>query len=59
MLRFSCLPNRRANWLQVLRPMFGHRHHLGFCWFLVCPTVSQEKATVKGLARQMPRQITE
>jgi Transposase DDE domain len=59
MLRFTCLPKQIANWLQVLRPMFRHRHHLVFCWFLVCQTVYQEKATVKGLARLMPRHIAE
>jgi Transposase DDE domain len=59
MLRFTCLPKQIANWLRVLRPMFRHRHYLVFCWFLVCQTVYQEKATVKGLARLMPRHIAE
>jgi hypothetical protein len=55
MLRFTCLPTQVANWLQVLRPMFRHRHHLVFCWFLACQAVYQEKATVIGLARLTPR----
>jgi hypothetical protein len=59
MLRFTCLPKQIANWLQVLRPMFRHRHHLLFCWFLVCQAVYQEKATIKGLARLMPHHIAE
>jgi Transposase DDE domain len=59
MLRFTRLPTPIANWLQVLRPMFHHRHHLVFCWFLVCQAVYQEKATVKGLARLTPRHIAE
>jgi hypothetical protein len=59
MLRFTRLPTPIVNWLQVLRPMFRHRHHLVFCWFLVCQAVYQEKATVKGLARLTPRHIAE
>jgi hypothetical protein len=59
MLRFTRLPKPVANWLQVLRPMFRHRHHLVFCWFVVCQAVYQEKATVKGLARLTPRHIAE
>ena len=59
MLRFTCLPKQVANWLQVLRPMFRHRHHLVFCWFLVCQAVYQEKATVTGLARLTPCHIAE
>jgi hypothetical protein len=51
------VPKQIANWLQVLRPMFRHRHHLVCCWFLVCQTVYQENATIKGLARLMPRHI--
>jgi hypothetical protein len=41
MLRFTRLPKQVANWLQVLRPMFRHRHHLVFCWFIVCQAVYQ------------------
>jgi hypothetical protein len=48
MRQFTCLPKAVANWLQVLRPMFRHRHHLVFCWLLVCQSMYQEKATVKG-----------
>ena len=59
MLQFTCLPKHVSNWLQVLRPMFRHRHHLVFCWLLVCQAVYQEKATVKGLARLAPRHIAE
>lgn len=59
MLQFMCLPTQVSNWLQVLRPMFRHRHHLVFCWLLVCQAVYQEKATVKGLARLAPRHIAE
>src|SRR5215475_6316389 len=59
MLRFTRLPTPIVNWLQVLRPMFRHRHHLVFCWFLVCQAVYQEKATVQGLARLTPRHIAE
>jgi hypothetical protein len=59
MLRFTRLPKPVANWLQVLRPMFRHRHHLVFCWLIVCQAVYEEKATVKGLARLTPRHIAE
>jgi DDE family transposase len=59
MLRFTYLPKSISNWLQVLRPMFRHRHHLVFCWLLVCQAVYQEKATLKGLARLAPRHIAE
>jgi hypothetical protein len=48
-----------SNGLQVLRPMFRHRHHLVFCWLLVCQAIYQEKATIKGLARLAPRHIAE
>jgi hypothetical protein len=48
MLRFTCLPKQGANGLQVLRPMFRHRHPWVLCWFLGCPAVYQEQATVKG-----------
>ena len=48
MLRFTCLPKHVSNWLLVLRPMFRHRHHLVFCWLLVCQAIYQEKATLKG-----------
>jgi Transposase DDE domain len=59
MLRFTCLPKHVSNWLLVLRPMFRHRHHLVFCWLLVCQAIYQEKATLKGLARLAPRHIAE
>jgi hypothetical protein len=59
MLRFTCLPKHVSNWLLVLRPMFRHRHHLVFCWLLVCQAIYQEKATLKGLARLAPRRIAE
>jgi Transposase DDE domain len=59
MLRFTYVPKSISNWLQVLRPMFRHRHHLVFCWLLVCQAVYQEKATLKGLARLAPRPIAE
>src|ERR671923_1269379 len=59
MLRFTRLPKPVANWLQVLRPMFRHRHHLVFCWLIVCQAVYEEKATVKGLARLTPCHIAE
>jgi hypothetical protein len=39
--------------------MFRHRHHLVFCWLLVCQAIDQEKATVKGLARLAPHHIAE
>ena len=39
--------------------LFRHRHHLVFCWLLVCQASYQEKATVKGLARLAPRHIAE
>jgi hypothetical protein len=48
MFQFTCLPEPVSNGLQVLRPMFRHRHHLVFCWRLVCPALSQDKATVTG-----------
>jgi hypothetical protein len=57
MLRFTYVPKSISNWLQVLRPMFRHRHHLVFCWVLVCPAIDHEKATLKGLARIAPRHI--
>jgi DDE family transposase len=59
MLRFTCLPKQVSNWLQVLRPMFRHRHHLVFCWLIVCQAIYQEKATIKGVARLTPRHIAE
>jgi hypothetical protein len=59
MPQFTCLPTPVANWLQVLRPMLRHRHHLVFGGFLGCQGVYQEKATVKGLARLAPRHIAE
>lgn len=59
MLQFTCLPKPVCNWLQVLRPMFRHRHHLVFCWLVVCQAIYQEKATVKGLARLAPCHIAE
>lgn len=59
MVRLSCLPKPVANWLHVLQPMFRHRHHLVFCWLLVCQAVYQEKATLTGLARLAPCHIAE
>jgi hypothetical protein len=59
MRQFTCLPKHVYNWLQVLRPMFRHRHHLVFCWVLVCQAIYQDQATVKGLARLAPRHIAE
>jgi hypothetical protein len=59
MIRFTCLPTQVANWLHVLRPMFRQRHHLVFCWLLVCQAVDQDKATLTGLARLPPRHIAE
>lgn len=59
MVQFTCLPKPVANWLHVLRPMFHHRHHLVFCWWLVGPAIDQEKATLKGLARLAPHHIAE
>jgi DDE family transposase len=59
MLQCTCLPKAVSNGLQVLQPMFHHRHHLVFCWLLVCQAIYQEKATVKGLARLAPRHIAE
>ena len=59
MFQVTCLPKHLSHWLQVLRPMFRHRHHLVFCWLLVCQAMYQEKATVKGLARLAPRHIAE
>jgi hypothetical protein len=55
MFQFTGLPKHRAHWLQVLRPMFHHRHPLIFCWWLVCQAMYQETATSKGLARLAPR----
>ena len=59
MVRLTYLPKPVANWLHVLRPMFRHRHHLVFCWLLVCQAVYQEKATLTGLARLAPCHIAE
>jgi Transposase DDE domain len=59
MVRLTCLPKQVVNWLHVLRPMFRHRHHLVFCWWLVCQAVYQDKATVVGLARMAPRHVAE
>ena len=59
MIRFTCLPKPVANCLHVLRPMFRHRHHLVFCWLLVCQAVYQEKATLTGLARLAPCHLAE
>jgi hypothetical protein len=59
MRQFTCLPKPVANWLHVLQPMFHHRHHLVFCWLLVCQVIYQEKATIKGLARLAPHHMAE
>jgi hypothetical protein len=59
MLQFTCLPKPVTSWLRVLRPIFHHRHHLVFCWLLVCQGIYQEKATIQGLARLAPRHIAE
>jgi hypothetical protein len=59
MFQFTCLPKPISNWLQVLRPMLRHRHHLIFCWLLICQAVYQDKATIKGLARLAPRHMAE
>jgi Transposase DDE domain len=59
MIRLTCLPKQVANWLHVLQPMFRHRHHLVFCWLLVCQAVYQDKATLTGLARLTPRHLAE
>jgi hypothetical protein len=59
MIQLTCLPKQVANWLHVLQPMFRHRHHLVFCWLLVCQAVYQDKATLTGLARLTPRHIAE
>lgn len=59
MIRLTCVPKQVANWLHVLPPMFRHRHHLVFCWLLVCQAVYQDKATLTGLARLTPRHIAE
>jgi len=53
------LPKAVSNWLQVLRPLFRHRPHLGFCWLLVCQAIYQEQATLNGLARLAPRHRAE
>ncbi len=39
LFQFTCLPKHISHWLQVLQPMFRHRHHLFFCWLLVCQAV--------------------
>jgi hypothetical protein len=57
MLRFTYLPTSISHGLQVLRPMFRHRHHLVFCWLLVCQAIDHAKATLKGLARIAPRHM--
>jgi hypothetical protein len=57
MLQFPCLPKAVSNWLQVLWPMFRHRHPLVLCWLLVCQAIYQAKAPLKGLARLAPRHI--
>ncbi len=59
MLQFMCLPKHVFNWLQVLRPIFRHRHHLVFYRWLIFHAIYQEKATITGLARLAPRRIAE
>jgi hypothetical protein len=59
MFQFTCLPKPVCHWLQVVRPMFRHRHHLIFCWLVVCQAIYQENATVTGLARLAPGPIAE
>ena len=59
MVRCISLPTQVSHWLWVLRPMFRHRHPLVFCWSLVGQASSQEKATLKGLARCAPPHIAE
>jgi hypothetical protein len=59
MLQFMCLPKAVSNWLQVLWPMFRHRHHLVLRWRVVCQAIYQENATVKGLAQLVPHPMAE
>lgn len=59
MLQFTCGPRSVGNWRQVLRPMVHHRHHLVFCWLVVCQAIYQDKATIKGVARLAPRYLAE
>jgi hypothetical protein len=39
--------------------MVHHRHHLVFCWLVVCQAIYQDKATIKGVARLAPRHLAE
>jgi hypothetical protein len=57
MRQFTCVPKAVSNGLQVLPPMFRHRHHLVCCWLVVCQAIYQEKATITGLARLAPRHL--
>jgi hypothetical protein len=57
MVRLTCLPTPVASWLHGLRPMFRPRHPLVCCWLLVSQAVSQENATLTGVARLAPRPI--
>ncbi len=53
------VPPKVAYFLRGTRPLFRYRHHLIFCWTLVLILVYQDKATLCGLARFVPKHICE
>jgi Transposase DDE domain len=57
MIRLTRLPEEVTRLLAPLKPSFSYRHHLVFCWVVVAHLVCFEKATVRGLARYIPRHI--
>jgi hypothetical protein len=54
MLRFTCLSKQVSNWLQVLQPMFRHRHHLVFCWFIAGVSTSSASTSFLGVTMIVP-----
>ena len=53
------VPPKVAYFLRGTQPLFRYRHHLIFCWTLVLILVYQDKATLCGLARFVPKHICE
>jgi hypothetical protein len=57
MIRMTRLPEEVARLLTPLKPYFGYRHYLVFCWLLVAHLTCFGKATVQGVARYTPPHV--
>jgi Transposase DDE domain len=57
MIRMTRLPEEVARLLAPLKPYFSYRHYLVFCWLLVAHLGCFEKATLQGLARDIPSHV--